>query len=173
MNFYNLAKNRFSVRSFLNQPIEQEKVNYILKAANLAPTAANRQPHRIIVITDKQKLTALKDCTVYTFNAPLNFLICYDNTKSWVRPCDNENMGYVDASIVTTHMMLAIADVGLGSTWVGHFDIEKIKKLFNLPQNIIPIALLPTGYSSADAKPSIKHEDRLPINEFVYYDEIK
>lgn len=169
MNFLNLVKTRYSVRSFDPQKVEQEKVNLILEAGRFAPTACNKQPQRILVLDNKETLEKLKKCTPYHFDAPLAMIICYDENSSWVRKYDNENEGKVDACIVTTHMMLEITELGLGSTWVGSFDPEAVKTIFELPENIVPVAILPIGYPSAGAKPSAVHETRLELGKTVFY----
>lgn len=85
---------------------------------------------------------------------PLNFLVCYDKETSWTRGNDGHDEGEIDAAIVATHMMLAAKSVGLGTTWVGSFNPKDVKEQFNLPENYVPIAFLPTGYPSDDAEPS-------------------
>ncbi|MBU5455299.1 nitroreductase family protein [Caproiciproducens sp. MSJ-32] len=169
MDFLKLAKERYSVRKFSDKKVEKEKLDMILEAGRLAPTAVNFQPQRILVINSEENLEKLKLCTRYHFDAPLALLICYDSTVSWKRSYDKKEMGEVDASIVTTHMMLQAAELGLGTTWVGHFDPEAIKEKFELPEYLVPVAILPMGYPSEDSKPNPLHEKRYEINKTVYY----
>lgn len=169
MDFLELAKKRYSVRQFSDRKVEKEKLNLILEAARLAPTACNFQPQRLLVIESEESLNKLKDCTPYHFNTPLTILVCYDNKVSWKRKYDNAESGEVDASIVTTQMMLEITNLGLGSTWVGSFDPEKIKLAFNLPKNFIPVSLLPIGYESEDSEPNPNHEKRFDKEKIVFY----
>lgn len=169
MDFLELAKERYSVRSFSDEKVESEKVNLILQAAKLAPTACNFQPQRLLVIDSQESLNKLKDCTPYHFNAPLAILICYDKTVSWKRKYDEADSGETDASIVATHMMLEITNLGLGSTWVGSFDPEKVKSSFNMPENFIPVAILPIGYESEDSKPHPNHTTRFDNQKTIFY----
>lgn len=169
MDFLDLVKNRYSVRKFSPQKVEQEKIDLILEAGRLAPTAANYQPQRILVINSEDSLETLKTCTPYVFGAPLALLVCYDNTSSWKRTYDGEDMGSIDASIVATHMMLEITNLGLGSTWVGHFDTQKIKTAFSLPEDIIPILILPIGYPDETSRPHSNHDKRFDIGTTVFY----
>lgn len=169
MSFLNLAKQRYSVRSFLSKKVEQEKIDLILEVARIAPTACNKQPQRILVLDNPESFAKLKDCTPYHFDAPLAFLICYDESSSWVRKYDNQNEGKVDACIVATQMMLEITELGLGSTWVGSFDPRMVKEKFKLPENFIPVAILPVGYPSIDANPSAMHDSRLELSKTVFY----
>jgi nitroreductase len=169
MTFAELAAARYSVRNFLDRPVEPEKQDLILRAARLAPTAANRQPQRILVLTTPEDLDRMDRCTTCRFGAPLAFLICYARQGVWVRDYDQQHAGWVDASIVTTHMMLQAADLGLGTTWVMWFDPEKTRTEFKLPADLTPVAFLPTGYPAPDSLPSNQHQDRLPPDTLVSY----
>jgi nitroreductase len=99
-------------------------------------------------------------------------LVCFDETGSWVRPFDGERSGLVDASIATTQMMLQAADIGLGSTWVMYFDAAKTRAAFDLPENIVPAALLPLGYPAEDAAPADRHSERLPRDKLVFFEHL-
>lgn len=169
MNFIKLAEDRYSLRKFSDKPIEKEKLNLILRAGQLAPTACNYQPQRILVIESGKALEKLKKCTPYHFNAQMVLLICYDNVISWKRKFDGKDSGDVDASIVSTHMMLQAADLGLGTTWVGHFDPALMIKEFALPDNIVPVVLLPIGYPAKDASQNPLHSERKSIEDTVFY----
>jgi nitroreductase len=171
MEFIELAAQRYSVRKFSSKIVEKEKLDLILKAGQLSPTACNNQPQRVLVIESEGALAKLKECTTYHFNAPLAFLICYDKTVSWNRPFDNDDSGDVDASIVTTHMMLQAAELGLGTTWVGKFDPVLVRNTFSIPDNYIPVAILPTGYPAEDATPSANHSKRCPVEQTVFYNQ--
>lgn len=169
MDFIELAKKRYSVRKIDARKVEPEKVAKILEAGKVAPTAVNIQPQRILVIDSADALAKLKKCTPYHFDAPLAFIICYDKGESWKRGYDGADMGPIDASIVTTHMLLEIADLGLGATWVGYFDPAAVKEQFNLPDYLVPVAILPTGYPAANAKPARLHESRKDASQTIFY----
>lgn len=81
-NFKALATERYSVRKFDTKPVEQEKVDILLEAARLAPTAHNYQPQRLLVLNTTDSLNKLKDCTNGHFNTPLAIIVCYDNAVS-------------------------------------------------------------------------------------------
>ncbi len=167
MDLMNLLKERYSVRMFSDKPVEDDKLNQILEAGRVAPTAVNFQPQRILVLKSKDALDKLKNCTRYHFDAPVALIVCYDNTVSWKRKYDNYDMGAVDAAIVTTQMMLETANLGLGTTWVGHFEPAAVVREFELPENIIPVAILPIGYPSESAEPNPRHFERLDLNNTV------
>ncbi len=169
MDFLELAKNRYSCRYFSDKEIEQEKIDKILEAARLAPTGRNSQSHKILVLTDKAEREKLSGCTKYGWNAPLIMIICYDKNESWKRGYDDYDGGTIDASIITTHMMLEVTDLGLGATWVGAFDPVKAREIYNVPENYEIVSILPIGYPSEEAHPSRLHEDRKSIDEFTFY----
>lgn len=169
MKFIELAKERYSLRSFDPRKIEKEKLDLILKAGQLAPTAVNYQPQRILVIESEEALTKLKACTVYHFNAPMALLICANKDETWKRTYDGKVHTDIDGSIVATHMMLQATELGLGTTWVGHFDPAAIRNAFNIPSNLEPVCIFPIGYPSSYAKKHPNHEKRKDISQTVFY----
>ena len=171
MDFLSLAKERYSCRSFFKKKVEKEKIEKILEAGRVAPTAVNFQPQRILVLDDEEKLSKLNECTKYGWGAPIVMVICYDKTISWKRQYDNKDEGIIDASIVATHMMLEIQDLGLGTTWIGSFDPEKVREIYKIPENLEIISLMPVGYPAEDAKPSSSHEKRNSMEEMVCWNE--
>ncbi len=168
MDFLDLAKERFSARKFSDKKVEKDKLDLILEAGRVAPTAVNYQPQRILVVDDENIMDKLRQSTPYHFNAPVVLVICFEKEKAWKNKHD-ENQGVVDASIVTTHMMLETTNVGLGSTWVGHFDKHIIKQNLSIPEDFEIVALLPIGYISDECKPAHLHEKRLEIDKTVFY----
>lgn len=170
MSFYELAKERYSVRKFTDEPVSEELVEKILRAGEIAPTGCNNQPQRILVINTPESIEKLRKCTKCHFFAPTAMLVCYNKEECWYRPYDNAPSGPIDASIVTTHMMLAAAELGIGTTWVMHFIPEAVKKEFSVPDNIEPIALLVMGHPAPDAAPYPGHSVFRAESEIVFYD---
>ncbi len=170
MDFLTLAAKRYSVRKFKDEHLPQEIIDKILYAGHLAPTGCNYQPQRILVINTDKSITKLQKCTKCHFGAPTAMLVCYNNDECWTRKYDGATSGIIDASIVTTHMMLAAYELGVGSTWVMHFDPQAMKDEFNIPKNIEPVALLTLGYPADDAKPLNLHSEFRNINETLVYD---
>lgn len=158
MEFIELAEARYSVRDFSAKEVEKEKIEAILLAGRVAPTAKNQQPQKIIVMQSKEAVEKIRSVCSCAYNAPTVLAVCYDGERDWKNPfAPGVRSGEVDASIVCTHMMLAAAANGLGSCWVGWFDPEKVAEALELPENIHPVALLPIGYPAEDAKPSERH----------------
>lgn len=170
MDFLELAKKRYSVRKFGSQKVEQEKFEKILEAGRIAPTAANLQPQRIIAIQSEEGLEKLKKAA-NVYSAPLAFVVCADHSASWKRPLDGHDTADIDTSIVTTHMMLEAADLGLGSIWVCYFKLDIIKAEFDLPESVEPINVLGIGYDAGETKSSDRHAtERKPLSETVRFE---
>ena len=169
MDFLKLCEERYSLRKFDGRRLSDSDINRILEAARLAPTAKNLQPQKIYVINTDDSVEKLKKCTKCDYGTKTSFLICYDKNVSWKRDTDGKDSGDIDASIVTTQMMLEAASAGAGSTWVMWFDAGAVSREFSLPDNIIPVAILVCGYPAADAEPSPRHADRKQITETVTF----
>lgn len=165
-SFLELAKRRYSVRQYSPRPVEEEKIRKILEAASIAPTAANRQPCRIYIPKEIDRLSAIKPL----FGAPTAFVVCYDDRISWKnRHNADKEGGEIDAAIITTHMMLEAEDLGLGTCWIGSFDPRKISEEFRLDSHIHPVAILPVGYPAEDSLPSEKHFQRISTDEIAVF----
>ena len=171
MDFLNLASERYSVRKFSDKIVKNEVINKILEAGHIAPTGCNYQPQRILVLNDEKSLEKLKDCTRCHFDAPCAMLVCYNKDECWTRPYDGKQSGVVDASIVATHMMLQAWELGVGSTWVMHFNPFKMRETFGIPENIDPVALLVLGYPATDAIPNERHITYRAMEEVVSFNE--
>lgn len=170
MEFNKLISDRYSVRKFKPEHLPQDIIDKILEAGHKAPTGCNYQPQRILVLNSEQSISKLRDCTKCHFNAPTAMLICHNADESWKRPYDGALSSYVDAAIVTTYMMLAAHEEGVGCCWVMHFDPLAMRKKFNIPDNTEPVALLVMGYPSADAEPLELHFKSRPMEDIVFYD---
>lgn len=171
MELEQLIKERYSVRKFSEKDIEQEKLDKILEAGRLAPTAVNFQPQKIYVLKSKESKEKLKSVCPYTFNAPVILLACADMSKSWK---NKREEGYdsaeMDLSIVGTHMMLEAWNLNIGSCWVRAFNSDDIKEKFELLENIKPIFVLPIGYKADDCEPNKEmHFSRNKIEDEVTY----
>ncbi len=170
MEFFDVIKERYSVRKFKSTPVLAEDVEKILAAGHLAPTGRNMQPQRILVLNSEESLAKLKLCTASHFNAPLAMLVCYDKKVCWPRKFDGKTSGVSDACIVCTHMMLAATDIGVGSTWVMSFDPKAMREQFQIPESFEPVALLVMGYATEDCEPRYDmHNTYRPLEETVFY----
>ena len=167
MDFAQLMLARYSARAYKSDPVEDEKLQAVLEAARLAPTAANRQAFQVIVIHTAGREGDLKRIygEAWVVQAPLVLCACGVPGQNWVRS-DGKNYNDVDVAIVMDHMTLAAADLGLGTCWIGAFDAAGARAVLGLPEGVEPIAFTPLGYA-AD-QPRRKH--RKPLSEIVRYE---
>lgn len=168
MDFFELAKSRYSVRSYKDMPIEEEKLQKILEAGRFAPTARNYQPQRIYVAKSEEARKKLASVCRCTWGAPVILVVCYDrerNCKRLLTP--GKESGEMDASIVCTHMMLQAWDLGIGSCWVGYYNDDEMAKVLGLPDHIRVAALLPIGYPADDAAPLDMHFKSRELSDMV------
>ena len=158
MTFQELARGRYSVRSFRNAPIEEEKLNLILEAGRAAPTACNNQPQKIFIAKSEESRKKLASVCRCTFDAPVILVVCYDRNRDWKNKLQpGYESGETDAAIVCTHMMLQAFELGIGSCWVGYFNANTVAEVLGLPENLTVSALLPIGYPTENAKPLDMH----------------
>ena len=169
MTILEIAKKRSSVRSYKSTSIEKEKLNKILEAAHVAPTAANLQPVRLLVAQSKEALTKIgKAANLY--DAPAAIIVCADKSRAWQRPFDGMITTDIDASILTDHMMLEATAQGLGSVWICYFQPDILKKELALPDNLEPINILALDYSAEpDADENRHSTQRIPTEKLVTY----
>ena len=167
MDFLELARRRYSVRSYRRDPVEKEKLEKILEAARLAPTAVNIQPFQLLVIHTAGRQTELLQIyhKKWFVHPPMVICACGIPAKNWVRK-DGKNYNDVDVAIVMDHLILAATAEGLGTCWIGAFNPAAAKEVLNLPAGVEPIAFTPLGYA-ADRPPEKK---RKPLAELVRYE---
>ena len=170
-DFLQLALDRYSLRKIDGREVEEEKIEAIIKSALAAPTAVNYQPFKIWVLKDEKARAAAAATAPFDFikPAPVIFVIAADPTRAWHRHCDGQNFADIDTAIVVTTMLYTIHDLGLGTTWIGHFDVEKMKKAFPEMEGYNPIAMLPVGYPAEGAHPAHLHRECRPEEELVKY----
>ena len=169
MDFLELSRERYSVRNFDPRPVGEETLEKILEAGRLAPTAVNAQPQKIYLLKSREALEKLRGVTRMAYNAPVVLMVCYDEKVSWkATPYgDTYDSGEMDASIVTTAMMMQAAELGVGSLWARGFKAGDIEKAFALPENIHLVCLLDLGYPAKEGGPSERHSLRKPLSETV------
>ncbi|MGN0777862.1 MAG: nitroreductase family protein [Aristaeellaceae bacterium] len=166
-DFLKLAQERYSVRKYMDEPVCPEDLEKILQAGYVAPTACNLQPQRVFVLQSSEALEKLRRCTRWHFDCRTALLICQSRTDCWVRKYDGKPSGDIDAAIVTTHMMLEAAALGVGCCWVMSFNPAAVREAFALPDNLEPVAILPLGYPASDAAPYPGHSQFKPMEQLV------
>ena len=167
MEFSELIEKRYSVRAYKPDPVEDEKLQQVLQAARLAPTAANRQPFQLIVIHTAGQEAELKRIygRDWFVQAPLVLCACGIPAEGWVRR-DDKSYTDVDVAIAMDHLILAAANVGLGTCWIAAFDPDAAREVLGLPDGVEPIAFTPLGYAADEWKPKKRKE----LPELVRYE---
>ena len=169
MEFKDVIRKRFSCRKYSPRSVEAAKLDAILEAGRLAPTAKNLQEQRIYAAQSAEALAKVDSLTPCRFGAPVVIVVAYDKNDVFTYPGGAKQSGDEDAAIVATHMILAAADEGLGSCWLNHFDPQKAAQTFGLPENEEVLMMMDIGYAAEDAVPSEKHGSRKPLAETVKY----
>lgn len=167
MDFEKICEQRFSVRSFSDTPVEDEKIERILQMVRKAPTARNNQPYEIFYAKTSKGIEKLLPARDNYFGAPLVFLICSIDEKHWCNRQSGREFTGQDIGIIATTLMYASAELGLGSLYVCAFDPIKAKECLNL-EGLTPECMMLVGYPSEDATPSSMHSSRRQIEEFAH-----
>lgn len=169
MEYYELIRKRYSARKYLDKKVESSKLTQILEAARVAPTGCNRQPFKLIVCDNAESLEKI-NAAANIYGAPLAILVCAEKDKAWVRSYDRKNIAEIDASIVTTQMMLEATNQGLGNVWICNFNPDAIRSVFAIPDHLEPINILAVGYADGEPAPVSRLDNqRKKISELVYY----
>lgn len=169
MDFSKVIKERYSCKNFGDRPLENEKLEAILKAGSVAPTAKNFQEQRIYVIRTQEFLAKIDEVTPCRYNAPAVLVVAFDKNNVFTYPGEKRDSGIEDATIVATHMILAAADEGVDSCWINYFDPEKLAAVLELPDNEEILMILDLGYAAEGAGPLANHNSRKPLSETVFY----
>ncbi len=168
MEYSDLISARYSVRAYRPDPIEDSKLQAILEAARMAPTAANRQPFQLVVIHTAGREEELRKIyhRLWFVQAPLVIAVCAISSQAWVRESDRFNARFIDAAIVADHLILAAANLGLGTCWIANFNTEAARTVLRLPEEAEPVIFTPLGYPTD--QPASK--TRKPLSELVRYE---
>jgi len=165
MNFLELVHSRYSVRDYQSTPVPREALEKVLESARLAPTAANRQPFRLIIVDTGKRKEQLRSLyhRDWILRAPLLVFVCAVPGEAWVRQ-DGRNYALVDAAIVMDHLILAAADQGLGTCWIANFNAVEARRMLRIPDAVDPVAFTPLGFPADKPKP----KERKPLDAIVY-----
>ena len=169
MEFFDVIRNRQSIRAFKEKDIEYEKINIILESANLAPSAGDLQAYEVVMIKEPQRRYALAKAALdqnFIAQAPLNLIFFIDPKRSMWRYGQRSAKLYSlqDATIAATYAQLSTTALGLGSVWVGAFDTKSIMELSGAKEDLVPVAIISIGYP--DEKPEIT--PRRKIEDLVH-----
>ena len=169
MNFSDVIKERYSCQKFSERQVEEEKLQKILQAGRLAPTAKNLQEQRIYVIRSAEGLAKVDKLTPCRYGASTVLAVAFDKNNVFVYPGGKRDSGIEDATIVATHLMLAAKAEGVDSCWINFFDPEEAAKELGLPENEEMLMFLDLGYPADGAGPLAPHGQRKDLKETVSY----
>lgn len=168
MEFLDVVRERYAVRAYKPDPVQDDLLNTVLEAARLAPTAANCQPFQIIVIHTKGKEEELRRIyrREWFTQPPIVICICTVRQEAWNRGFDEKNYVDVDAAIAMDHLTLAAASIGLGTCWIAAFDPKAAKEFLKLPQGVEPLLFTPLGYPADEPR----RKERKSLSQLVRYE---
>lgn len=169
MEYTKLINDRYSCKKYASTPVEKEKLDAILAAGRIAPTAKNLQEQHIYVLTSPEALAKVDATSPCRYGAPVVLAVAYNKDDVYTYPGGLHSSGIEDATIVATHMLLAAENEGLNTCWLNCFDPEALAKELGLPENEEISMLLDVGYHAADCTTSPNHGVRKDINETVTY----
>ncbi|MEE3420845.1 MAG: nitroreductase family protein [Lachnospiraceae bacterium] len=167
MEFTEVIKNRYSCKKFDGRAIEEEKLQAILEAGRLAPTAKNLQEQKIYVAQSPESLAKIDELTPCRYGAGTVLVVAFDSTNVYTYPGEKRDSGIEDATIVAAHMILAAYNEGVDSCWVNRVDPDALAQKLGLPENEKILMLLDLGYALDGAKPLPNHFSRKPLSETV------
>ena len=168
MEYSELIATRYSVRSYRPDPVEDKKLQVVLEAARLAPTAANRQPIQIIVMHTAERKEEIGKIyrRPWFVQAPIVIAVCAISSQAWVRESDRFNARLIDAALVADHLILEATNQGLGTCWIAAFNVEAARSVLGLPDEAEPVIFTPLGYPADQPDP----KERKPLQELVRYE---
>lgn len=169
MEFKAVIRDRYSCKNFSDRPVEAEKLNAVLEAGRLAPTAKNLQEQRIYVVQSEEGLAKIDSITPCRYHAPVVIAVAFDKNNVFTYPGGVRDSGVEDATIVATHMILAAKDEGLDSCWINFLDPDKAADILGLPENEEILMFMDLGYAAENAGPLPNHSSRKPLEETVTY----
>lgn len=165
MDVLEAIRKRYSCRSYKEKEIEREKLNQLLEAARLAPSAKNLQDWRFVVVTDKEKKQKLAQAANnQSFLEEAGAIIVACTNSDYLMRC-GQPAGVIDVAIALEHICLQATELGLATCWIGAFYPEKVKPIVGIPADITVVELLAIGYP-AD-KP--KGQDRKPVEKIACF----
>ena len=169
MALIDIIKNRYSCRSYLDKPIEDEKLAAIFEAARLAPSAKNLQDWRFVAVSDpetRKKIAHVANEQKFLENAAVILVAC--SNSDYVMLC-GQRISLIDIAIALEHVALAASELGLATCWIGTFDSQKVKKILDIPKDVMVVELMAIGYA-ADKHPGHK---RLQMENILCYNKWK
>ena len=169
MEFTKVIAGRYACKKYDGRKVEKEKMDAVLEAGRLAPTAKNLQEHHIYVVESKEALAKIDEVTPCRYGAGTVLVVTFDKTNVFTYPGGKRDSGVEDATIVATHLMLAAKNEGLETCWINFFDPEVAAEKLGLPENEEVLMMLDIGYAAQGAPMNPFHNKRKELSETVTY----
>ena len=169
MEFTEVVKGRYSCKKYSDRPLEKEKLDAILEAGRVAPTAKNLQEQKVYVVQSAEMLAKIDGVTPCRYGAPTVLIVAFDKNNVFTYPGGMRDSGIEDATIVATHMILAAYNEGVDSCWINFLDPEKMAEVLGLPENDEVLMAMDLGYAAEGAGPLPNHSSRKDLTETVSY----
>ncbi len=169
MNFLKLAEKRYSCKKYSDRAIEEDKLQAVLEAGRLAPTAKNLQEQHVYVLQSEGALSKFDQLTPCRYGAGTALMVTYNRNNVYTYPGEKRDSGAEDAAIVATHMILEATEQGLDSCWVNFFDPDQAKEIYGLPEEEEVLMFMDLGYAAKEAGPLPNHRSRKDLSETVSY----
>ena len=169
MSVREAIETRKSIRAYQPQPVEEEKLNKLLEAGRLAPSATNQQAWKFVLVTDpelRQKMVAACCNQAFVAQAPLTMVLCANETRDM--PC-GQPARTIDCAVALSYMQLQAAELGIGSCWLGAFSAEAVREVLHIPEDYQIVAVSPFGYPAEEGR----ERSRKPMEELVCRDQWK
>lgn len=170
-SFYNLAKSRYSCRSYDSKEVPRTLLLELFETVRLAPSATNAQPYQFVVVTENPLREQIVSCYKgeWLSSAPVIIVVCGNYADAW-RRADGKNHCDIDVAIAIDHLTLGAAEKGLGTCWVCKFDVMKCAELLEIPKHMAPVALIPIGFPAVKDNYSERHLIRKPLEEILSWE---
>lgn len=167
MEFEDIIRKRTSVRKFSNKKLEKEKLDKILEAGRLAPTAKNNQPIKIYVVNSNEGIEKIDKASRCRYGAETVLIVCGNKEDAYHKGA--YTTAEMDSCIVATHMMLEATNIGVDNIWVEAFDENILREELDIPNELTPVLLMPLGYKTEDCPINPLHDKRKAIEDIVEY----
>ena len=167
MEFEDIIRKRTSVRKFSDKKLEQEKLNQILEAGRLAPTAKNNQPIKIYVVNSNEGIEKIDKASRCRYGAGTILIVCGNKEDAYHK--GDYTTYEMDSCIVGTHIMLEATNLGVDNIWVESFDENILREEFDIPNELTPVLLMPLGYKTEDCPMNPLHDKRKALEEIIEY----
>lgn len=169
MDFIKLASERYSLKKYDGRRVSKDKLDLILEAGRLSPTAKNLQNYKIYVAESEEALAKVDQVTPCRYGAGTVLVLTYDTDQVFTYPGGKYDSGFEDTAIVATHIILAAKSLGADSCWINNINPDQVKEVFDLPANEIVVCMIDLGFPAEGAGPLANHTNRKPIEDLVKY----